>query len=172
MLGNVGAITTAQTSPDMALGFLISLILMAPAWVAVSVMEDDKTSPKMTIRLHVTTCFKAMLSTNPIGATYFALRFTLWLACKVPTIIRAIVFFILLVTFGLTKCRARTAAMTGAAVGTLVGYLSWNPLLVGLVGGTSASLAHFVSRRFGAWIERTLSEVKAGFSKTAEVKKP
>ncbi len=111
------------------------------------------------------TSFKALFRINSIVGTYFALKFAIYVLRHIVEIVTFILWAIwtipMLILNGLSECRGRTAAMIGAVAGVVTGYLWWNPLVVGLVGGVSSLLVQ-------ALVTKWKPAVKARWSKVCE----
>jgi len=108
-------------------------------------------------------CYRGALRTNPIGIAFYCVRAIVWLVKAIPTILYVLCCIVMLIALGLTKCRMRSVAMVGAAVGVVVGFFWWNPVVVGLVGGGSACFAHTFSNLFRDWVDVTAHRMMPEF---------
>jgi hypothetical protein len=100
---------------------------------------------------------KRFLQTSPFGIAYYILKIAYWTIVMLMMLIGLVA---LTMFYQMTQCRARTAAMVGAATGVISGCFLWNPLLLGLIGGSIAVVVHFVASRFSELAEVALAEVK------------
>lgn len=108
--------------------------------------------------------FRAMIQTNTFVLTsrtvlkLFRLRGKI--ATAIKTVIRSIIYFLLLFVSGLTACQRRSAAMLGACVGTILGLFFSDPVILGLSGGVTAVLAHFIACTLQARISDWMAQLR------------
>lgn len=111
-----------------------------------------------------------VLSATSFGTIIWA-SWLLWQGVKrIGVPFYALFTLIVLVTIGLTRCERRTAAMAGAAVGMIVGFFWWNPFLVGVTAGTTATALHFATSQLATIVNTQWRSLKIYWRNLPSVK--